>query len=96
MKNLFYVFFVLNVILFSSCNKKTDNPQSKQNGYETDLSKYFEGYSGAFVLYDVENKYYIRHNEEQCKKRLSPCSTFKIPNSLIALETGIATDENFF
>jgi|WetSurMetagenome_2_1015567.scaffolds.fasta_scaffold75616_3 beta-lactamase class D len=95
MKNLFYIFFVLNVILFSSCNKKTETPPKKQIGYETDFSKFFEGYSGAFVLYDVANNYYIRYNEEQCNKRLSPCSTFKIPNSLIALETGVATDENF-
>jgi beta-lactamase class D len=108
MKNLTYIFFVLIILIIFGCNKKNDAPQNKRDSketgtsqnklssYETDLSKYFEGYCGAFVLYDVENKYYIRHNEEQCKKRLSPCSTFKIPNSLIALETGIATDENFF
>lgn len=76
-------------------NKKDSESKKLLGSYETDFAKYFEGYSGAFVLYDVNNKYYIRHNEEQCKKRFSPCSTFKIPNSLIALETGIATDENF-
>jgi beta-lactamase class D len=95
MKNSTYTFLVLIILIFFGCNKKTDTPQNKQGSYEADLSKYFEGYSGAFVLYDVNNKYYIRYNEEQCKKRLSPCSTFKIPNSLIALETGVATDENF-
>jgi beta-lactamase class D len=93
---IFFIFLISSVLLFGGCNKKTETPSPLQKiGYETDLSKFFEGYSGAFVLYDVANKYYISHNEEQCKKRLSPCSTFKIPNSLIALETGIATDENF-
>ncbi|MFA5403345.1 MAG: class D beta-lactamase [Ignavibacteria bacterium] len=94
MKKLLFFFFVA-IFLLSGCNKKNEISQIKQPGYETDFSKYFEGYSGAFVLYDVNNKYYIRHNEEQCNKRLSPCSTFKIPSSLIALETGVATDENF-
>jgi beta-lactamase class D len=47
------------------------------------------------VLYDFNNRYYIKYNEEQCAKKLSPCSTFKIPNSLIGLETGVITDENF-
>jgi beta-lactamase class D len=91
----YLIILLFLLILFYGCSKKNDALQNKQIGYETDFSKFFEGYSGAFVLYDVNNKYYIRHNEEQCKKRLSPCSTFKIPNSLIALETGVATDENF-
>jgi beta-lactamase class D len=95
MKNLSYILFVLILLFFSGCNKKPEEKKNILGSYETDFSKYFEGYSGAFVLYDVNNKYYIRHNEEQCKKRWSPCSTFKIPNSLIALETGVATDENF-
>ena len=106
MKKIIIFIFLFSTAFFG-CNKKTDAPQNKRDSnetgtsqnklssYETDFSKYFEGYSGAFVLYDVANKYYIRHNEEQCKKRLSPCSTFKIPNSLIALETGVAPDENF-
>ncbi len=97
----------LTVLLFTGCNKKSDLPQNpkKDNdtnislknpeNYEIDLSNFFGEYSGAFVLFDVTNNYYKRYNSEQCKKRYSPCSTFKIPNSLIALETGIATDENF-
>lgn len=95
MKNILITILFLALII-SGCYKKSETSSSfKQKGYETDFSKFFEGYSGAFVLYDVNNKYYIRHNEEQCNKRLSPCSTFKIPNSMIALETGVATDENF-
>jgi beta-lactamase class D len=88
--------FVLLLILFFGCTKKSEVPFYKNTfNKKIDLSKYFEGYNGAFVLYDVTNNFYLRYNEEQCKKRLSPCSTFKIPNSLIALETRVATDENF-
>lgn len=60
-----------------------------------DLAKHFAGIDGAFVLYDTKNDKYYRHNEKRCAERLSPCSTFKIPNSLIALETGVVEDENF-
>jgi beta-lactamase class D len=95
MKYIINTLLVFVIIFSFGCNKKPEEKKNILGSYETDFSKYFEGYSGAFVLYDVNNKYYIRHNEEQCKKRWSPCSTFKIPNSLIALETGVVTDENF-
>ena len=44
--------------------------------------------SPAFVMYDPAGDKYIVYNEPQSKKRLSPCSTFKIYNSLIGTETG--------
>ncbi len=58
-----------------------------------DLSKFFGDKPGAFVLYDLKNNEYIRYNDERCRQRFSPFSTFKIPNSLIALETGVVKDE---
>lgn len=54
-----------------------------------DLGKHFAGYAGTFVLYDEAKNQYIVCNEAQSLKRLSPCSTFKIYNSLIGLETGV-------
>lgn len=59
-----------------------------------DVAKHFFGIEGAFVLYDAQNDKYYRHNDNRCDERFSPCSTFKIPNSLIALETGVVEDEN--
>lgn len=61
---------------------------------ERDLGRFFEGFRGAFVMLDPGNNKSILFNREQCEKRLSPCSTFKIPNSLIGLETGVIKDEN--
>jgi beta-lactamase class D len=60
-----------------------------------DLARHFAGIDGAFVLYDTKNDNYYHHNAKRCAERFSPCSTFKIPNSLIALETGVVEDENF-
>jgi beta-lactamase class D len=59
------------------------------------LSKYFQNTEGAFVLYDLKNDRYLRYNELRCRERFSPFSTFKIPNSLIGLETGVIKDAEF-
>jgi beta-lactamase class D len=60
-----------------------------------DLSKYFQNTEGAFVLYDLKNDRYLRYNERRCRERFTPFSTFKIPNSLIGLETGVIKDAEF-
>jgi beta-lactamase class D len=60
-----------------------------------DFNARFGQLSGAFVLLDVSGNRFIRHNPRQCSQRFSPASTFKIPNSLIGLETGVITDKNF-
>ena len=49
---------------------------------------------GCFVLYDLKRDRYIRYNSNRCKKRFIPASTFKIFNSLVALETKVIADEN--
>ena len=54
-----------------------------------DWSNYFDGINGAAVIYDpAENSYRI-YNQELALTRRSPCSTFKIISSLIALEKGV-------
>jgi beta-lactamase class D len=59
------------------------------------LEKYFQGFTGAFVLYDLTGQRYLRYNPERCSERFLPASTFKIVNSLIGLETGVIPDENY-
>jgi beta-lactamase class D len=60
-----------------------------------DLQSQFGGHPGGFCVYSFKSDRYIQYNVEHCKKRLSPCSTFKIPNSLIGLETGVVPDSGF-
>ena len=60
-----------------------------------DLGRFFKNTKGAFVLYDLKQNRYARYNPARCRKRFSPFSTFKIPNSLIGLETGVITDAEF-
>ena len=56
---------------------------------ELDLSDYFDGIGGAAVLYDPTDQCHLIYNQELALTRRSPCSTFKIISSLIALENGI-------
>jgi len=55
------------------------------------LAAALEGFDCAFVLHDLARDVYVRHDPRRAAKRFSPCSTFKIPNTLIALETGVLT-----
>jgi len=58
-----------------------------------DLTKNFaETQGGCIVLLDLKTGDTVRHKPERCSKRFSPCSTFKIPNSMIGLETGVVKD----
>ena len=61
---------------------------------EADWERYFDGLNGSAVIYDpAENSYQI-YNGELALTRRSPCSTFKIVSSLVALENGIITPED--
>lgn len=64
---------------------------------ETDFSKYFkeQNVDGSFLMYDMNKKEYTAYNLERTEQQFIPASTFKIFNSLTALETGIIPDENF-
>lgn len=59
-----------------------------------DWSDYFHGLNGTAVVYDVTNRRYTMYNGDLALTRRSPCSTFKIISSLIALENGIFDPEN--
>ena len=54
-----------------------------------DLSAFFDGFEGSFVLYDLEHDSYTIHNKGLSTTRVSPASTYKIYSGLIALETGV-------
>ncbi len=61
-----------------------------------DLSAYFSGYRGSFVLYDLKNDTWKIHDLDQATLRTSPDSTYKIYDALFGLEEGvIAPDDSF-
>lgn len=84
MKHILIYSFIL--LTFDSFGQKMDT---------IDLKSYYGNFVGGFSIYDLKTDKYIQYNTEHCKKRFSPCSTFKIPNSLIGLETGVIADTGF-
>lgn len=56
-----------------------------------DLSDYFDGVEGSFVLYNSNSDTWDIYNEELATKRFSPDSTYKIYSALFALENQMIT-----
>jgi len=61
---------------------------------DVDWSDYFEEINGSAVIYNPAEHSYQIYNQELANTRRSPCSTFKIISSLIALEKGIVEPDN--
>ena len=61
-----------------------------------DLAEVFAqaGTTGTFALHDVTGGQLTVVNQSRAERPYPPASTFKIPHSLIALETGVVADEN--
>jgi beta-lactamase class D len=62
---------------------------------EPDLGRFFQGVEGTFVFVDPQTGRTVHHNPARARTRFLPASTYKIPNTLIALETGVASGPDF-
>ncbi len=90
MKLINWLFFMLFTFVSLNCS-------AQQITTIADFGKYFKdkNVDGCFVLYDLEKDELTITNPERCKTGFLPASTFKILNSLIALETGVATGKDY-
>lgn len=86
--------FLLTSIVAASCGCASAQKKRAQER-EARLMRRFGDAQGCFVLLDVAHGQTLRLNAPRCAERFSPCSTFKIPNSLIGLETGVIEDADF-
>jgi len=70
------------------------NVAPQRSEIREDLVKRFtdEGTVGTFVGYKIDDYLLIASDKERSGQAMLPASTFKIPNSLIALETGVVED----
>jgi len=83
------ILFCLSVVLLSSCAKTRIKDH-------TEWGKYFQAEgikNGCFILRDQTHETIHYYNKERCTQRFLPASTFKIFNSLVALETAVAPDD---
>ncbi|MFE3457791.1 class D beta-lactamase [Nocardiopsis aegyptia] len=88
----------------SACAEESEGPRPEQvsgsvRGDVTtveraDLEAHFAdaGLEGTFVLYDADSRVTTVVDPEQAAVRQPPASTFKIPNTLIGLQTGAVAD----
>jgi beta-lactamase class D len=60
-----------------------------------DLGRYFGDINGTFVLLDGHSGRLMHYNPQRARTRFVPASTFKIPNSLIALDAAVASGPDF-
>lgn len=62
------------------------------------LKSIFEKYEveGSILIYNQNENVYMGYDLERCNIAFCPASTFKIPNTLIAFESGVATAESTF
>ncbi|WP_009634339.1 class D beta-lactamase [Synechocystis sp. PCC 7509] len=96
------IFAVLSLTFIPSAGADTVANQSlvqqKQVNWQErpDFGKYFQqaGVKGTFLLYDLKKNQYLVYNAKRANTRYVPASTFKIFNSLVALDTGVVKDEN--
>lgn len=51
------------------------------------------GINGSIIIYDLDGDRFYEHNPNRNNSAFLPASTFKIPNSLIALETRVIQDD---
>lgn len=86
---IFLPVVILSFVLLSACER---NNILTQNQWGRIFKKYGID-SACFELADNTHDQILIYNLGHCSKRYSPASTFKIPNSLIALETNVAKDE---
>lgn len=62
------------------------------------LKKLFDKYNvdGSILIYNQKSREYLGYNLDRCNIGFCPASTFKIPNTLIALECGVVTLDSVF
>lgn len=89
------------LILLFSCTSKNTTSDKKQDKpikreivvqeFQTILDS--ANVKGSVLIFDLKDNYYYSNDFEWTKQGNLPASTFKIANSIIALETGIIENE---
>jgi beta-lactamase class D len=68
--------------------------RASETSERPELMAAFQGIEGCIAVYDAAADKLVLANAKRAETPITPASTFKIANSLIALETGVVKDEN--
>jgi beta-lactamase class D len=88
-KNILILIIVLFGILL---NTGILNAIQLPDNLEAIAAPIFKDTKGAIVIYDLKADNFSYYNKKRCEQQFIPMSTFKIPNSLFALESGVLKD----
>ncbi|GJM31608.1 MAG: beta-lactamase [Saprospiraceae bacterium] len=93
-------------LLFIICSCADENPQTQTTEVVTTseskevVKPEFQAFidsakvAGAILIYDPQQKVYYSNDFNWAKQGQLPASTFKIPNSIIGLETGVVKNDS--
>ncbi|MDU0371806.1 class D beta-lactamase [Hymenobacter endophyticus] len=81
--------FLLSLFLLTAASTPLV-PAVVERSFQPQFDQY--GVRGSFLLYDEPAGQYVAYNLKRCRQRFLPASTFKIPNTLIGLQTGALPD----
>lgn len=85
------LFFVFALTLLPSGAHAKGLPEATQ--FSKLARKHTAGYEACVLLRDLKSgKTLSFGGEARCEKRTAPCSTFKLPHAMIALESGVLRD----
>jgi len=98
MRNYIYIL----IALIYSCGGQGDGTEDQGHGTEVKNERILAfktildsaDVRGSILIYDVQKKIYYSNDFAWSDKGELPASTFKIVNSIIALETGVVQDEH--
>jgi beta-lactamase class D len=93
---------IITLMIASSCNRKEPVESGQQELKEptqvmrADVQPIFDSakVSGAIFVFDPQQNIYYSNDFERSTRGFLPASTFKIPNSIIALETGVVENDS--
>ncbi len=105
LKIYFLLFIFLAACTSNPSNTEQTLPSSEKEESEKDtISRKIEPafqqildsaeMKGSILIYDVAAKTYHSNDFNRCTKGFLPASTFKVPNSIIALETGVVENDS--
>ncbi|QTD37252.1 class D beta-lactamase [Polaribacter batillariae] len=96
MKKILFILFISVLIFSCSKKQKVKNVELKYvKNKELESILKNNNLEGAILIYDAKQKKYYSNNFVKAKEAYLPASTFKIPNTIIGLETGFIKNEQF-
>lgn len=100
MKRFFLVhaLAIASLLLLAGCAQKAAKPQGKQTAGQAamEASPQACGTEASIMLYDMTHGEWVVRNEKRAERDFLPASTFKIPHTLIALQSGVVEKDEVF